>query len=574
MAVDLSIRISGQAGQGMQTMGSVVAAMIKQQGLHIFAYQDNMSRIRGGENFFELRASDRVVAAPGTGISLLVPLNKESFLSHRASVSANGRVALDREKYGINEPDDKIIDVPFSHIVNEVGGNEQLISAVGAGVIAGCLGIPFAAVEQRLRAVFVDKGDQVMAQNIACALKGHQIGSENIFLRTSETTYPDDKGLLLSGNDAIALGAIGAGCRFYSAYPMSPSTTIMETMGHFASGYRMVVEQAEDEIAAINMVIGASFAGVRAMTGTSGGGFALMTEGVSLAAMTETPVVIALAQRPAPATGFPTRTEQADLELAIHAGHGEFARVIYSPGTQEEAFALTVKAFDVAERYQIPAIILTDQFLADSLKDVPALDMSELPKTRHVLARDESGTGPYARYALTPSGISPRAIPSWIDDVMYVGSDEHDEFGHITEDGEIRKRMVDKRLRLKMQALTEESIEPLALGIESAKIVLIGFGSTCGVLGEVMENLRGAGIGTLHFSQVWPLPARTLSTLSARSPGCRLFTVENNATGQLARLIRRETGILVSGSVLKYDGRPFTLEEILDQVKTFIKEAP
>ena len=316
------------------------------------------------------------------------------------------------------------------------------------------------------------------------------------------------------------------------------------------------------------MVIGASFAGVRAMTGTSGGGFALMTEGVSLAAMTETPIVIVDAQRPAPATGFPTRTEQADLDLVLHAGHGEFARVVYAPGSIEEAFELTVRAFDVSEQYQIPAIILTDQHLADCVRAVESFDTGHLRRDRHILTKEQSkAVTNYRRYALTDSGVSPRAVPSWTNDVMYVDSDEHSEEGHIIEDGELRTRMVEKRFRRKMESLSRETCPLVAGRADNARIVLVGFGSTYGVIREVSDLPENENVGFVHFPQLWPFPAEAFRAIVAKAAGASIITVENNAAGQLARLIRRETGIQVDSSILKYDGRPFSVDELQKRIK-------
>jgi 2-oxoglutarate ferredoxin oxidoreductase subunit alpha len=367
----------------------------------------------------------------------------------------------------------------------------------------------------------------------------------------------------MNGNQAIALGAIRAGCKFYSAYPMTPSTSIMNEVAHYAREFNIVVEQAEDEIAAVNMAIGASYAGVRAMTATSGGGFCLMVEGLSLSAMTETPVVIVDAQRPAPATGFPTRTEQSDLSFLLSAGHGEFARAILSPGSIEEAFCLTMHAFNLAEKYQIPVLVMTDQHLADSYCNIAMLDQNAIKVERFILSKKMSqNVINYKRYELNDSGVSPRAIPSWINDVIYVDSDEHTEEGHITEDAGIRTKMVEKRLYKKMQGLMNEVVKPKAYNIDKAETVLIGFGSTYGTLKEVSDTSSGK-VGFIHFPQVWPFPKKDLiSLLSGKE---KVLTVENNASGQLAKLIYSETGIKIEKSILKFDGRPFSVDYLIEE---------
>jgi 2-oxoglutarate ferredoxin oxidoreductase subunit alpha len=282
--------------------------------------------------------------------------------------------------------------------------------------------------------------------------------------------------------------------------------------------------------------------------------------------MTETPIVVADAQRPAPATGFPTRTEQADLDFLIHAGHGEFARAIYAPGTIEEAFYLTVRAFNIAEKYQIPVLIMTDQHLADSYRDIEPFDPEKAKVQRYVISKEESrNISGYKRYQLTDSGISPRALPSWIGDVIYVDSDEHDEEGHITEEASTRVRMVEKRLHRKMAGLIQEIEKPTGYNLDKAGTVLLGFGSTYGVMKEVCESSSDKELGFVHLSQVWPFPALELSLLLKDKKN--ILTVENNASGQLGRLLMREAGIKVSCSILKYDGRPFNTDYLIRRIK-------
>jgi 2-oxoglutarate ferredoxin oxidoreductase subunit alpha len=569
MGFDVSIRIAGEAGQGIQTIGTALCRVIQQTGMHLFANQDYMSRVRGGNNFFQIRVADPAPVALREFVDVLLAMDAESVPLHRKALAAGGRMLIDKSKNNVAGNDGPVIDVPLFSTAKEIGGDERYVSTVALGVLSGMLGLGLDRIDDTVKSLFTAKGQEMVDKNIACAREGHKIGSQHLLPVDGRKQTADLRPrYLLNGNEAIAAGALFAGCRFYSAYPMSPSTTIMETLAHFSAKYHFVVEQAEDEIAAVNMVIGASFAGARAMTGTSGGGFALMTEGLSLAAMTETPIVIVDAQRPAPATGFPTRTEQADLDLVLHAGHGEFARVVYAPGSIEEAFELTVRAFDVSDRFQIPAIILTDQLLADSVRAVESFDTGRLKRDRHVLTKEESkGITKYRRYELTESGISPRAVPSWINDVIYADSDEHTEEGHITEDGELRIRMVDKRFKKKMESLTKEVYPPVSGHIDNALTILIGFGSTYGVLREVSDSMALESVGFIHVPQIWPFPVDVFKTIIAKAPGANIITVENNASGQLARLIFRETGIQANSSVLKYDGRPFSVDEVQRRVK-------
>lgn len=566
MADELTIRIAGEAGQGMQTIGLALCRVFKDCGLNIFANQDYMSRVRGGNNFFQIRTSDKPIHAFRNKANIIIALDKKSADIHKKDLVSGGVVVSDKKKFGITDNDPVFFDVPLHEIAVSTAANEIFVNTVACGVAAAFAGVNFAILEKVVQSVFKGKDDNIINKNIAAAKAGYNFAKDNFkdkrfFLRTP----PTKKTILINGNEAIAFGAIRAGCKFYSAYPMTPSTSIMDAVAYYADKFGIVVEQAEDEIAAVNMILGASFAGVRSMASTSGGGFALMVEGVSLAGMTETPIVIVDSQRPAPATGFPTRTEQADLNFVLHSGHGEFARALYAPGTIEELFYLTVKAFNTAEKYQIPVFILTDQHLADSYRNIEAFDSNKAEVSRYIISKEESkNISVYKRYALTDSGISPRAVPSWINDVIYVDSDEHTEEGHITEDAAIRTKMVEKRFHKKMAGLSKEIEKPTSYNIEGSQIILVGFGSTYGVMKETCGSMEEIKAGFIHLSQVWPFPAEDMVRLLKDAK--KIVTVENNAGAQVARLLRRETGIEVTESILKYDGRPFDLDILTGRI--------
>ena len=568
---ELTIKVSGEAGLGVQTIGEVLCRIFKAAGLYLFSIQDYMSRVRGGNNFIQVRVASEPVFSCRERAHITVALDRPGVLLHQARMETGGVLVLDRSHLGFSGENSAWFDAPLYAIAENAGKSARYVNSAACGVIAGMVRLPFAPVKRVLERAFAKKGAAVVEANIAAAKEGHGYAMGNFHLPAlALEPAPERPDLLLNGNEALALGAIQAGCKFFSAYPMSPSTGVMETMAHYADNAGIIVEQAEDEIAAVNMVIGASFAGVRAMTATSGGGFALMAEGLSLAAMTETPIVMVDAQRPGPATGFPTRTEQADLNFLIHAGHGEFARVIYSPGTAEEAFFLAQKAFEVAEKYQVPVMIMTDQTLADSVRNVSAESLDFIKINRHLVSKEESGSASsYKRYQLTPSGISPRAVPSRIADVIYADSDEHTEEGHITEDGAMRTRMVEKRLSLKLSLLRKEIVPPEAYRTENAKVLLVGFGSTYGAILDAVNRLENPGIGFIHLPQVWPFPAEAFTALAGKK--ARVITVENNAGAQLAGLIRRETGVAPEASILKFDGRPFDVDFLEREIKKAAK---
>jgi 2-oxoglutarate ferredoxin oxidoreductase subunit alpha len=373
--------------------------------------------------------------------------------------------------------------------------------------------------------------------------------------------------IIINGLEAAAAGALASGLKFYSAYPMTPSTGIMNGIAARAERYGVMVEQAEDEIAAINMAIGASFSGVRAATGTSGGGLALMVEGLSLAGMTETPLVIFEAQRPGPATGLPTRTEQGDLLFMLFTAHGEFPRVVFAPGSPNQLIYLTNKAFDLAEKYQIPVFVALDQYLADSQWTYDGFDPEGLVYNDYRLRGEELGAlKEYKRHAFTESGVTPLAVPGESRHLVVTDSDEHDEEGHIIEDAPTRIKMVEKRLFRKLGAIKGEISLPMRYGSEKPETVIVGWGSTYGVMREAVDALNAGGksAAMLHFSEVYPLPEgdylRTLE--EAKTSVC----VENNAMGQFASLVRMETGFRFARRINRYDGRPFTVECILEEV--------
>ncbi|MEW5895909.1 MAG: 2-oxoacid:acceptor oxidoreductase subunit alpha [Candidatus Omnitrophota bacterium] len=568
MRSELMIRVTGEAGQGLKTIGNLLCKIFRRSGWNLFANQDYMSRIRGGNNFFQIRVSNKPVCCTREKCDLIVALDKDSVGIHRKDLNESGRMIADLQKFGI-ENDPQYIDIPLFDIAQKIGGNDIYINSVACGMISALAGVNFASVKKELEMTFARKGADIIEKNIHAAFSGYEkVNSQAKDCGFVLKEDPEKTGMLIDGNDAIGISAIVSGCKFYSGYPMTPSTGIMEFIARYADRFNIVVEQAEDEIAAVNMVIGASYAGVRSMTSTSGGGFALMTEALSLAGMTETPIVIVDAQRPGPATGFPTRTEQADIDFLINAGHGEFARAVLSPGTIEEAFYLTNKAFYLADKYQIPVLLMTDQHLADSYRNVDLFDISRINNEHFIISKEASvHVNNYKRYALTQTGISPRAIPSWIADVIYADSDEHTEEGHITEDADVRIQMVQKRFYKKMEGLQQEVEEPVAYKVDDADMILIGYGSTFGAINEVCRS--ETNLGFIHLPQVWPFPASRFQQLIKK--GKKLLTVEGNAGGKLAKLIKMETCIEVNGSILRYDGRPINRDYLLSKLAEELK---
>ena len=571
--MDYTIKIGGQAGQGLQTVGDTLGRVFARAGYHVFSHQDYESRIRGGHNFYQIRVAAQPVSASREKIDILIALDKDSIRLHRDELSANGRIVYDASSLKTEESDPSFFDIPFVDLAVKSGGQQIMENTVATAAVLGMLGVDIKYLLMNIDETFRRKGDAIVAQNRKAAEAGYEYGVRNCpgcSFPLGAIAEPKAR-MLLGGVESIALGALASNCKFYSAYPMTPSTGIMNILASKEEEYGLVVEQAEDEIAAINMALGASFGGVRAMTGTSGGGFALMVEGLSLAGMTETPLVIAMGQRPGPATGLPTRTEQGDLQFLLSAGHGEFPRVILAPGSPRQAFFLVNKAFDLAEKYQVPVFILFDTYLSDTQWTLDGLDLSKLRNTDYRMRGEafKKMTG-YKRHLFTASGVSPLAVPGDGPHVVVTDSDEHDEDGHIIEDAPTRVRMVEKRLLKKLPQIKQEMAPPFLYGDHEPEHILIGWGSCYGIMKEAVDELsKTAPVAMLHFSEVFPLPdLDRFDYLKVLNRAKRTVCVEQNATGQFERLFKTETGFDFSDHIRKYDGRPFLREELVRQVKT------
>ncbi len=549
----VNIVIGGEAGQGLVTIGQLLAKILVRCGYSIVVTQDYQSRIRGGHNTFRLRTSRLELQAPQERIDILVALDPLTVELHRGELSGQGVILLDQRW---EAPEGRCLRIPYPDLAPERYWNMTAL-----GIVASLLGLPGTRAAQAAADFFGAKNPATLEANHQALQQAFSWTQQQSVSFPPLPPAPERPArLLLNGNEAIALGALSAGLKFFSFYPMSPSTSIGLTLAAQASSLGIVVEQAEDEIAVINMALGASFAGAPSMVATSGGGFDLMTEGVSLAGMTETPLVIVVAQRPGPATGLPTRTEQGDLELVLHAGHGEFPRAVFAPGSVEECFRITRRALEIAELSQGPVFVLTDQFLADSYRDVIPFDPTPLPPAPPAGAEPASGT--YHRYAFTPEGVSPRLRPGLSKQLVVADSDEHTEDGHLTEDLSVRIQMVEKRSK-KSALLKDRVVPPEVTGDLHSELLLVTWGSNRGSVLEAAAALRTAGrsVGVLHFSQVWPLnPDHFFSHLQQAG---EVVSIEGNATGQFARLLRQETGFQIRRQIRRYDGWPITPEYIL-----------
>lgn len=565
-------KIGGEAGYGIMLTGRIFAKACTRSGLNVYAYSEYPSLIRGGHNVMSIRVSNEQIYSPVKTVNILVALNKETIDKHQKYLAPSGIIIYDsdeiKEKISFRK-DISVVPVPMQELVKQVQGVKIMRNIVGLGATASLINLDLKILEQTIISAFGGKHKtiEIVQKNLKALKHGYEFIRNNF---KKESPYKLNRNrnqtgrIILDGNEAITLGALKAGCKFYAAYPMTPATSILHELAALEREYGLIVKQTEDEISAINMTIGASYAGVRAMCATSGGGFCLMTEGLGLAGITETPIVVVNAQRPGPSTGLPTRTEQGDLRFTIHASQGEFPRVVIAPGDIDECFHETFNAFNLAEKYHLPVIILTDKFLAASYVSTKSFETKNLKVIRESFAKTLGKN--YLRYAFTNSGISPRSVPGEKGGIFIATGNEHNPYGHISENPENRTKMVDKRSR-KLEKLMKELPEPKLYGSKNAKLTIVSFGSLKGPILEAIKILdkEKIKVNYLHFSYVYPLKIKTLQQTAKKTK--KLLLIEQNSTAQFRSLIKEHALIDIPNTLLKYDGRQLTPEEICERVR-------
>ena len=584
---NMNFQFAGAAGTGCDSQGSGWARSMMRAGLGTYAYFDFESRIRGGHIFYQIRVGENPVESHTDGTHVLLAFDEQAVRERIDDVLPGGTVIFDNS-YKLDDSlfagkDALVIRAPLIEFANDIGGNKLMANTAAVGVLVGLTNFDPAYIAEALKEAFTgrypgDRGKELSERNIKVLHEAVKYGAtfQKDFDYRLEPRLGGESRVLVNGNVAIGMGAIAGGCRFISGYPMTPATTVMEFLASHQEQYGIVVKQTEDEIAALLTAIGAAHVGARAMTSTSGGGFCLMVEALGLAGCTETGVVIVNAQRAGPSTGMPTRTEQGDLDFVLSASHGEFPRLILTPGSVEECFEAGHRAFNLAEKYQTPVIIMTDLFQAFALKavDRSCFDFASVTIDRgKIVSTDElDRLGPdeiYVRHKQAPDGISPRAIPGHPKGVYMTTGDEHTERGYITEAQSVRIEQMDKRMQ-KLETARADMQQPQYYGADNADITLVGWGSTRGTIREAVDTLNESGYAaaSIHFSEVWPIPDDTIQLLSDQN---FLVGVEQNFSGQFAGLIRRKTGIEFRHQILKYDSKQITPGDIVTAVD---KEVP
>lgn len=559
----LNIVLGGQAGQGINTTEELLVKTFKKSGFNIFATKEYMSRVRGGINTTTIRISSDSVKSYEERVDILIPFAKGVVewtmerLSDQAVVLGEENI-LDEVPEGL-----KAVSLEIEKMAKDLG-NKLFANTILSGLICGILKTDKTVLENVVKNKFKNKGEDISTQNASAALKGYELGEdvckEHGFSFDVERDKTISNDIVLNGSEAVALGALNGGCNFVSFYPMSPSSNVAVEMANMAEEMEIIVEQFEDEIAALNASSGAWYGGARGLVTTSGGGFALMCEGISLAGMAEIPLVIHLAQRPGPATGLPTRTAQSDLNLALYAGHGDFPRAIYAPSDIEEAYSLTSWAFDIADKYQVPAIVLTDEYLVDSYYNIKDLNVSYSQKT--YIAEMEKD---FKRYVFTENGVSPRGVPGYGTGVVIANGNEHDEYGDTTENAEISVSMLEKRMK-KHDSMKSDTLEPFFYGDKNYSTLIISWGSTFNTVKSAIDRSGLKGVALLHFSQI--LPVYDISSYLEKAGN--IIAVEQNGTGQFADLLQKEFCVKVDNRILKYDGRQMSEEFVVSKLMSFL----
>jgi 2-oxoglutarate ferredoxin oxidoreductase subunit alpha len=573
MSQTFAIGIGGAAGQGVATPGDILALLFSRRGLHLNAYNAYQSIIRGGHTFLTIRAGVDEVRSLGDSIDLLIPLNQDTVDRHLRLLTAGGACIYNSDtiKPGTPAVGVQLCALPVSTLA-DITRNKVAQNTLALGAALSMMGVGFNVLEGVFQAQFGRKGEAVVNENVSIARAGYEYASANFKPFERALPMTDKRYAVLSGNSALAMGGAAAGCKFYCAYPMSPSTGVLHWMAAHGREAGILVRQVEDEIGVINMAIGAAHAGVRSMCATSGGGFALMTEGLGLSAMAEIPVVAINCMRAGPSTGVPTKTEQGDLWQALGAAFGDFPRVIAAPLDIGDCFTLMPEIFNLTDRFQCPGIVLCDLLLSEGRLSVepklldfsPHIDRGEMI-TSNGVPHDE-----YLRYKITESGVSPRAIPGLEGFMHVVSSDEHQENGVLISDEYTnhakRRAMFEKRQR-KVQGIEAAVAPPVLDGPADAEVTLIGWGSTDGTIREARAMLAAQGITTNQLQIRWIVPLHGDAILKILSKAKRTIMIENNFTGQFARYLRSETSFVADGHIRKYDGEPFMPHHIVEAVR-------
>jgi len=573
----LSWKIGGQQGEGVESTDRIFSTALNRLGYYLYGYRHFSSRIKGGHTNNKIRISTSPIRAISDDLDILVAFDQESIDLNTHELRAGGVVVADAKfnpalPEGVNG---RLFAVPITAIAEELG-TSLMKNMVASGASWALLGLPLEVFNKAVEEEFGRKGAAIVEKNVEAVRRGAEFVLELAGGPIEEFRLDQADGeqkLFMIGNEAIGLGSIAAGCRLMSAYPITPASEIMEYLIKKLPQFGGTVVQTEDEIAAVTMAIGANYAGVRTMTASAGPGLALMMEAIGLAGMTETPLVIVNTQRGGPSTGLPTKQEQSDLNAMVYGTHGEIPKIVIAPASIEDCFYDTIEAFNLAEQYQVPVIIMTDLQLSLGKQSCDMLKLDELPINRGKLVRDLPELQQnelFKRYELTEDGVSPRVIPGDKYGLHHVTGVEHDETGRPSENSVNRQKMMDKRLT-KLDGLTIRDAIRIDAPHDQADLLVVGMGSTGGTIDEARGRLEADGLATNHITirQIHPFPTALVAAEMAKAK--KVIVLENNATGQLASQVKLYAGGADKiESVLKYDGNPFLPSEVYKACKELI----
>ncbi len=557
----LVVKFGGESGQGINTLGKILSKSLKETGYYNFAYREYPSLIRGGIASYQIDVSDEQINSSSRYTDILSILDMDAIHEYIKTVSQNGVVIYDKEELTLTDDEKEyiednsitLISLDTIQIALDAGGIEIMANMVILGFIWKLLNLKTKPLEVIVMETFAGKNIDLDAE-IACILAGYnseQVSKDIVKPITFKSNHKWKDSLNITGNEALALGAVSAGCRALYAYPMTPATSILKFLGNTYHETGILIKQAENEITAAQMVLGSMNMGTRAMTATSGGGFDLMSETISCAGISETPMVIVMAQRSGAGTGVPTWTGAGDISLAVNGGHGEFPRCVISVSDPKDAYILTQEAFNIAEGYQLPVILLTEKQIAESI-----FNIDRLPKPIRI---ERGFTNGKDRYESTEAGVSPRWIPGDENTPYLQTSDEHKTTGESTENSQEIIEMSNKRQR-KVETLRNNTPEPEYFGSKNPDTVFVGYGSVGNTVRDILRD--NPSVGYLHYQYIYPLKFEKI--IEMYEDGARIVLVENNQTGEFGKLIRSESGLEIPDKLLKYDGRPLFVEDILD----------
>ncbi|NPD89847.1 MAG: 2-oxoacid:acceptor oxidoreductase subunit alpha [Asgard group archaeon] len=580
MKKDVVIRFVGSAGDGLVSLGTLFGRILKKHNLNVLGFRSYQSVIRGGYNTYQIRFSRDEVLSVGEGADVIFLLNKHVANLHKSVVNKGAMVIYDSDTMDLDEfdyPSDIVkLDIPLVSITKDISKLKILKNIVGFGAIIQILGLDETLTKEVILEQFERKGEEVVSTNYEALDKGVKFALENQWpIIWEKHKYEKAQQMLITGNEALALGMISAGLKFYSGYPMTPATSIVHYLTKHLPKLGMIVKQTEDELAAVGMAIGAAYTGARSATGTSGGGFALMTELIGMAGIEEIPLVVINSQRAGPSTGMATKTAQADLFQAYGASHGEFPKVIIAPCCVDESFLVGREALEIAEKYQVAVIVLMDLYLSEQIATIRKLDMK---KKNQRYGIENNPSDKFVRYKITKTGVSPRTIPGTVKGMHFTGSSERNEEGTslastlagLPETLPIRESMVEKRMR-KLEYIQKEFPEPKIVGSDKAEITLITWGSTKYIVQEAIQELMNEGIeaNQLHLKYLNPLNSEKV--IEILSKASKTICVEQNYTGQMSDYLRMKTGINADAHLRRWDGEPITTTQVVEKVKEVVK---